>query len=236
MKPIDFEREPKVCAWKELVTESGCTIRDLKPLNLFHKKNSELLFAVLKADVVDPLGNKLPDILFVRGHACIIIPLIKNGDTGKEAFLMIRQRRIGNGMLNLEFPAGMLDRNIDNPVETAVKELFEETGLKVSAKNIFPLAGGPLYSSAGASDEGIYYFGCLITVPGRCFADFEGRAIHGVTEDEHLIVTLRTRKQAEKETASLQARLGFYLFDKVLKSRKQHEKTSRKRNNPKKPF
>jgi ADP-sugar diphosphatase len=234
MKILTFEQEPKVIAWKGLVTKAGCTVRGLKPLKLIHKKNSELLFALLKADVIDPAGNTLPNILFVRGHACIIVPLLINRETGKEAFLMIRQRRIGNGLLNLEFPAGMLDRNIHDPIRTAAKELYEETGLKVSTKNIFPLCDGPLFSSAGASDEGIYYFGCTVTVPGRRFAGFEGRAISGVTEDEHIVVTLRSRKQAELETRSLQARLGFYLFDEFRKNR-NHENSVRKRKHPAKP-
>jgi len=51
---------------------------------------------------------------------------------------------------------------------------------------------------------------------------------------EHIVVTLRSRKQAEEETTSLQVRLGFYLFENFQKKQKSHEiifpekKTSRK--------
>ena len=235
MKSFAYENEPKVRAWKDSVVKAGCIIHSLTPLTIIHKKNNELLFALLRADVSDRDGNKLPDILFVRGHACIVVPQLTNKNTGRKAFLMIKQRRIGNGLLNLEFPAGMLDRNINSPSEVARKELYEETGLSVAPANLYPLCDGPLYSSPGASDEGIYYFGCSIELTGKDFAAFEGRSISGVSEDENIVVTLRSRKQAEKETASVQVRLGFYLFEEFQKNQKKHENNFRKREYSKKP-
>jgi 8-oxo-dGTP pyrophosphatase MutT (NUDIX family) len=235
MNTIPYEQEPKVQAWKDSVVKAGCTIRSLTPLSLSYKKNNELLFALLRADITDPMGNKLPDIIFVRGHACIIVPRLINKNTGRKAFLMIRQRRIGSGALNLEFPAGMLDRNINSPSEVALKELYEETGLSIGEADLHPLCDGPLYSSPGASDEGIYYFGCNVELPGKDFAALEGRAISGVSEDERIVVTLKSRKQAEKETASLQARLGFYLFEQFQKKQKSHENIFRTRKHQEKP-
>ena len=43
--------------------------------------------------------------------------------------LLVRQYRIGAGMAMWEIPAGMLEENED-PVESAVRELQEETGYK----------------------------------------------------------------------------------------------------------
>ena len=229
MIKFSYENEPKVRDWKDSVIKAGCMIRSLTPLNLSYKKNNELLFALLRADVSDPKGNKLPDILFVRGHACIVVPQLINKNTGKKAFLMIRQRRIGNGALNLEFPAGMLDRNTKSPSAVALRELYEETGFSIASTDLHPLCPGPLYSSPGASDEGIYYFGCCVELTGKEFAAFEGREISGVSENEHIAVTLRSRKQAEKETVSLQVRLGFYLFENFRKRQKTNEIILRKR-------
>jgi 8-oxo-dGTP pyrophosphatase MutT (NUDIX family) len=235
MNNFSYENEPKVRAWKDSVVKAGCMVRSLTPLNLSYKKNNELLFALVKADVSDPNGNKLPDILFVRGHACIVVPRLINKNTGRKAFLMIRQRRIGNGAYNLEFPAGMLDMNINSPSEVARMELYEETGLSIAPADLHPLCDGPLYSSPGASDEGIYYFGCSLELAGKDCDAFEGRTIHGVSEDEHIVVTLRSRKQAEEETTSLQVRLGFYLFENFQKKQKSHEIIFRKRKHQEKP-
>jgi hypothetical protein len=96
-------------------------------------------------------------------------------------------------------------------------ELLEETGILLSEKELFPLSGSLLYSSPGASDEGIYYFGCRITLSNEEFQSLEGQ-IHGNPyENERIILTLKTREEAEAELTSLQARLGLYLFEDYCK-------------------
>jgi 8-oxo-dGTP pyrophosphatase MutT (NUDIX family) len=130
---------------------------------------------------------------------------------------MIRQRRIGNGEVNLEFPAGMLDRNVDSARDVAVRELHEETGLVVSANDLRELHDGPLYSSPGASDEGIYYFGCIATLSEQDFRALDGRTAGSGSENERISVTLCDLETAETESKSLQARLGLHLFAEYLK-------------------
>ncbi len=163
----DFRNEPKVRLWENRVRDAGCTIAGLKPLSLLNKKNGELLFALCEADVTDPSGRTLPGYVFIRGHAAIVVPLLINEETGERKFLMIRQRRIGNGALNLEFPAGMLDREVDAAQSVAARELREETGLALAPDILVPLHHGPLYSSPGADDEGIYFFGCVVFLSGK---------------------------------------------------------------------
>jgi len=215
----DFFNEPKIVAWKKRLTDSGCTIHEIKPLTIYFRPDGELLFALLKADVVDPEGRKIPPVIFVRGHACIIVPLIKNSSTGEKKFLMVEQRRIATGAVTLEFPAGMLDRNIKKPAKTALKELQEETGLSIAPEALVKLVDKPLYSSPGACDEGIYYYGCIVELENDAFHSFEGRIMGEASENEHIRVTLKTKQEAENELTSLQARLGIYLFEEYcLKS------------------
>jgi 8-oxo-dGTP pyrophosphatase MutT (NUDIX family) len=217
MDTIDFRDEPKVMVWKKTLDNAGCIVGTLKPLALLNKPGGELLFALCDASVTDPQGNALPRYIFIRGHACIVITLVKNSSSGEERFLMIRQRRIGNGEVNLEFPAGMLDRQVDAVRDVAVRELREETGLVVSRDDIRELHSGPLYSSPGASDEGIYYFGCTVSLSDTDFKALDGRVAGSSSDGERITVTLCTRESAESETTSLQARLGMYLFSEYLK-------------------
>ena len=202
----------KIRKWKEKARQAGCSIHSASPLSTISKRNGEHLFSLLETDVRSPEGNRLPHIVFVRGNATVVVPLLKNSDTGEERFLMVRQRRIGNGALNLEFPAGMLDHENDNPAEIAAKELFEETGLDVAHTTLQPLSESPLYSSSGASDEAIFYFGCAVTVSNEEFQSFENRFCGNADENEHISVTLIANKAVLKETISLQAQLGYYLF------------------------
>jgi 8-oxo-dGTP pyrophosphatase MutT (NUDIX family) len=211
---VPFTIEPKISAWMDLVRNAGCTIRKTKPLSLMHKKNGELLFALLDADIRSPEGHRLPNIVFIRGDACLIVPLVRNRDTGEERFLMVRQRRAGSGQLSLEFPAGMLDNDINDPSGVAARELAEETGMKVPACDLFPLCDRKLFSSVGASDEGIYYYGCVKELDATEWCSLAaGKKTGDSEEGEHISVTLMTRKEAEIEAASLQVHLGFYLFE-----------------------
>jgi ADP-sugar diphosphatase len=215
----DFLNEPKIAAWKKRLTENGCTIHEIKPLTVYFHPDGRLLFALLKAEVTDPDGRKIPPVIFIRGHACIIVPLIKNSSSGEQKFLMVEQRRIATGAITLEFPAGMLDRTIDNPADIALKELYEETGLSIAPEALVPLVDKLLYSSPGACDEGIYFYGCIIELDTDAFHSFEGRIMGQISENEHIRVTLKTKREAENELTSLQARLAVFLFDRYCRSR-----------------
>jgi 8-oxo-dGTP pyrophosphatase MutT (NUDIX family) len=217
MNTADFRKEPKVIKWEESLRGSGCAVKKVTPLSLLYKSTGELLFALFDADASDPGNRALPRYIFIRGNACIVVPLVKNSATGEERYCMIRQRRIGNGAVNLEFPAGMLDRDVDAARNVAVKELREETGLIVSPDDLRELHKGILYSSPGASDEGIYYFGCIVSLPDDEFKALDGRVTGNETDGETITVSLCTRETAENETVSLQARLGMYLFGDHLK-------------------
>jgi len=213
-----LENEPKISAWMKLVRSAGCTIRKIKPLSLTYRKNGELLFALLDADVLSPEGQSLPNIVFIRGDACVIVTLVRNRDTSEERFLMVCQRRAGNGSMSLEFPAGMLDTDVDDPLGVAARELAEETGLPVIVADLFPLCDKKLFSSVGASDEGIYYFGCVRELDDAAWRALAGSPSTGnPDENERISVALVSRKEAEKQATSLQVRLGMYLFDSYRK-------------------
>lgn len=209
--------EKKISDWAHTVSAEGCCVESIRTLNEIRKKDGSLLFALIDTDVISPEGTKLPGIVFVRGHACVIVPLVENAATGERLFLMVRQRRIGSGKNSLEFPAGMLDEHSDNPAGIALKELHEETGLLLSGEDIFSLCDRILYSSVGGSDEGIYYFGCIVRVSDHFFKSLHKSTGGNKSENEHICVELVTREDAESETSCTQVPLGFYLFDKYIK-------------------
>jgi 8-oxo-dGTP pyrophosphatase MutT (NUDIX family) len=210
--PEDWQLAPKFRAWKESIDSSGCTLHVVKPLALTYKRNNELLFAFLETDITTPEETKLVSYCFIRGSACIIVPLLRNRQTGVERFLMVRQRRIGHGRITLEFPAGMLDHDINDPRGVAIRELFEETGLSIEPAQLFELFHRPLSSSAGASDEMLYYFGCTLDIDDADFCRFDGRQIDDSSENEHIHVALKTAQEAQEAASSIQVLLGLHLF------------------------
>jgi len=211
MPPL--EKEPKINSWISMAKEAGCTIGRIEPISILRKKNGELLFALLNAEVGSPEGRRLPEYIFIRGDACLIVAQLRNSKTGEKHYLMIRQYRIGNGSLSLEFPAGMLDDLVDDPLGVAVREFEEETGIKISPSELFPLHDRKLFSSAGASDEGIFYFGCRKEVDDSTWRSLAGKIRGNAAEGEYISVVLISKDDALKEATSLQVFLGFYLFE-----------------------
>lgn len=216
--PEKLTQEPKFISWKNNIIDSGCTIQNIEPLSLHENNRGELLFALLKATVATPENTMLPPIIFIRGDACMVVPLIKNCDTGEEKFLMIKQRRIGSGKVMLEFPAGMIDRALDKPSMIALKELEEETSLRIKPEQLRSLHPHPLYSSVGGCDERIYYYGCRVTCNAEQFQSFEGTKREQKDEDEHIHVTLRSKSEALTQIESLQVLLGLFLFEEQMGS------------------
>jgi 8-oxo-dGTP pyrophosphatase MutT (NUDIX family) len=207
-------QSPKVRKWLSRLRDHDCAVTSLRELQTLRKRDGSVLFTLLEAAASAPDGRTLPPYIFVRGDACLIVPLVIDQSSGARAFCMVRQRRVAHGALALEFPAGMLDEKIDSPREVAVSELYEETGLRIAAADLRPLSREPLFSSPGASDEAIHYFGCVIPVSGDAFARLEGRIGGSESEDEHTEATLKTPEEAWRETSSLQGRLGLCLFEK----------------------
>jgi 8-oxo-dGTP pyrophosphatase MutT (NUDIX family) len=207
----DWRQAPKVKAWEQGLRDAGCSLQSVDPLHLLRKPGGELLFALLQAAGKDPEGFPLLPYALLRGPACVVVPVCWNPATGEERFLIVRQRRIAHGALSLEFPAGMLDQG-DDPAETALRELQEETGLQVPRTALIPLWGKALYSSPGLCDESIYFFSVAAEVEPDTWRALEGGNAGHAAEGEHIFTTLKTFAEAAPELSSVQTLLAFFLY------------------------
>ena len=213
-----WRHAPKVKAWEQSLRDAGCSLESLKPLNILNKphgNNDKLLFALVEAKGSDAEGNPLLPYALLRGPACVVIPVCRHLGTGERRFLMIRQRRIGHGHLSLEFPAGMLDGDLHNPMETAVRELEEETGLRIEASALKPLWNRSLYSSPGLSDESIYFYTVAIDLDAETWNALEGGESGHAHEGEYITTTLKTFAEASMELTSTQPLMGFLLYHQM---------------------
>jgi 8-oxo-dGTP pyrophosphatase MutT (NUDIX family) len=211
-EPESLLRSPKYRVWKKAVEQSGCRIRGVELLKELNRKDGSLLFGLLSAKVEDPEGRPLPGYVMLRGHAVLIVTVVVNKGTGERKFLMLRQRRVAHGRDTLEFPAGMLDGEVDDPAGVALREVREETGLEAKREDLVPLADRPLYSSPGLDDEGIHYFACTLTLDAEKFASLQGGKAGVEEEHEYIQLSLWDYPEALRDIDSLQVRLAFYLY------------------------
>lgn len=206
--------EPKVADWIRNLEEAGCKVGEIKTLSSQVRSNGELLFAYLHADVTAPEGYKILPIIFLRGHAVLVVVQVVCREDQEKCFLMVEQRRIATGRINLEFPAGMLDRDVENPGFVAVKELFEETGIEIDQKELVPLSDRLLYSTPGACDEGIWFYGAQVELTREEMDALHGRIRVNESENERIRVVLKREEEFLQESESLQAYLALHLFNK----------------------
>ncbi|MBQ7885868.1 MAG: NUDIX hydrolase [Clostridia bacterium] len=80
---------------------------------------------VEKWQVTCPNGHAAPREIVVHKGAAAVVPVYEDGTT-----LLVRQHRVSVDRVTLEIPAGKLDSAQEDPLECAVRELREETGLR----------------------------------------------------------------------------------------------------------
>ena len=84
-----------------------------------------MILHVEKWQVTCPNGHAAPREIVVHKGAAAVVPVYDDGTT-----LLVRQHRVSVDRVTLEIPAGKLDSADEDPLECAIRELREETGLK----------------------------------------------------------------------------------------------------------
>ncbi len=125
-----------------------------------------------------------------------------------DQFVLIRQFRPPAGRLMLEFPAGLIDPG-ETPEETAVRELYEETGFEGRVLS----ATRPGFSSPGLTGEAITMV--VMEIDGDAC---RGREVEPHPEDSESIEVFRVDRArlaafvAEQEAAGVGIDTKLYSF------------------------
>ena len=83
-----------------------------------------------------PDGTIIPDYYIIENRGWVgIVPVTEDGH-----FVLNRQYKHGIGLEVIEFPAGGIDEHENDPLETAHRELMEETGYSIEPGQIELLA------------------------------------------------------------------------------------------------
>lgn len=98
------------------------------------------------------------------GNAVIIMPVTENGEV-----IFEKQLREAVGKINVELPAGMIDKG-ESPEDAAIRELEEETGFKAGKLDLLK----EVYTSSGYTSEKIYiYLATELTIGKKNLDDTE---------------------------------------------------------------
>jgi ADP-ribose pyrophosphatase len=93
---------------------------------IINKEDTEYkvrIFEILKRNMTMPEKKKSGDFYIIKAPTWInVIPITKNGN-----IILVEQYRHGIHDVSLEIPGGVVDQG-EEPIETAKRELLEETG------------------------------------------------------------------------------------------------------------
>lgn len=187
------------------------------------KVTSEQVFSgkflkVFRDEVRLPDGNPAHREYLTHPGAAMIIPVL--GDN----VLMVRQYRYSVGQVFLEFPAGKIDRG-ETSLQTAQRELLEETGLKTDdirfVQRIHPVIG---YSNE--------YIDIYIS---RNHTRVQSQLDHGEFVEAVELPMSKVLKMAEQgELTDVKTLIGVLLLPKLLPEKQNSKKKTRRKTKARK--
>lgn len=173
--------------WKGRLERNGLQINRIDELYSRRNGEGEVLFSLLYTDATTPEGNKIPPICFLKGEVvCVLICFIE-AQTKEKYLLLVQQRRICDGSMTFEHPAGMLDSESD-AATVAAREVWEETGIAVETDQLVKLNEHPYFPSTGTSDEAMYLFYCEMELSKEKIDSYHNKSM-GLLSDHEFIHT-----------------------------------------------
>ncbi|RMG57723.1 MAG: NUDIX domain-containing protein [Bacteroidetes bacterium] len=207
-----LRQAPKFKKWVADLLEQGLKIHEIQEVFTRSKHDGDLLFAMLMLDATTPEGDKIPPVCFMKGQVVSIMVLLIDEATGERFLLLVKQRRICNGGLIYEQVAGMVDGD-DDPHEVAVREVEEETGLKVTPEQVISLNAEPYWVSTGTSEEAMFFYYCALTLDRASIEALDGNQMGVISEHERIHTEVVPYAKARHLITNANGILNMFLYE-----------------------
>ncbi|MCI4671195.1 MAG: NUDIX domain-containing protein [Bacteroidia bacterium] len=209
-----LQKSAKFKLWKRHLEENGLDIHGIEEVYSRIWRGDEVLFSLVMLDASAPEGKKIPPICFLKGEVSCVMVVLIDEDSGARYNLLVKQRRICHGGFVYEQVAGLVDEG-ETPHEVAVREVEEETGIKVSPEQVIQLNEEPYYPSTGTSDEAMYYFYCELTMSKEQILSFAGNETGVASEHEQIFTHVATLPEAFDLIKNPNGVLNMVLYQKA---------------------
>lgn len=207
-----LESAHKVQLWLGNLRRNGVKVHHLEPLFTKFKTDGDLLFGLVNLDATVPEGHQMLPLCFLKGEVVSVLICLIDRDTREKFLLLVRQRRICNGAMIYEQPAGMVDGS-DRPLDVAVREVKEETGLEITAEVVHLLNEEPLFPSSGTSDEAMYLYYVELERSREEIFGYDNQATGSGSENEHIQTCVVPLAEAKRLVTNACGLLNIYLYE-----------------------
>ena len=171
--------------WKNRLESNGLDIHRVDELYTRRNGHGEVLFSLLFTDATTPEGNKIPPLCFLKGEVVSVLVCFIDKQTRKKYLLLVQQRRICDGSMTFEHPAGMLDSEQD-AAAVAAREVFEETSIAVEKSQLVQVNKQPFFPSTGTSDEAMYMYYCELELSQEEIQSYHNKTQGIISEHEYI--------------------------------------------------
>lgn len=211
----NLARAPKYTRWLRLLKENGLDIHDVDEVYTKFRASDDLLFALVNLDATTPEGHKIPPICFIKGEIVSVLVCLIDEATGEKYNLLVKQRRICTGGNIYEQVAGMVDKD-DDPLEVAVKEVAEETGVTVTADQVHLLNTEILYATTGTSDEAMHFYYCELTMSHEKIMSYHAQHTGEAGEHEFIVTHVVPLQEAKRLITNCNGLLNIFLYEQAV--------------------
>jgi ADP-sugar diphosphatase len=207
-----LEDSLKYRTWATDLKTHGVQLKALEELSTIRKRNGEILFSLVKIDAQAPEGNPILPIVMLRGNFVSVLTCLIDRETREEFMLLVCQRRVANGALFYEHPAGMCDSQTD-PYAVALIEVSEETGMTITRDVLHLHNEDRLYSSPGLLDEAGYFFSCELELDRAEIDSYHMKRGGHYGEGEFIHTYIATPAEAKRLIKNVSGLLATYLYE-----------------------
>ena len=197
--------------WEKNLLKNGMTIHQIEEVYAKYRPNGEVLFALVNVDATTPEGNKLLPICFLKGEVVSVLVCLIDRATRAKSLLLVKQRRVCTGDYIYEQPAGMVDAD-DRPLDVAVREVEEETGLRVSPDRVTLLNAEPYFPSTGTSDEAVYFYYTELELSRAEIGRLDAQTTGAAGEHEFIQTCVVPLEEAKTRITNVCGLLNIYLY------------------------
>lgn len=201
----------KYQAWRAALAHNQAQVHQLQELHTVRKPGGQVLFSLLHIQATAAEGVGIPGVVLLRGHFVSVLTVLIDSASGQRWLLLVRQPRVATGGWFYEHPAGMCDSDTD-PLQVALKEVAEETGLHLAAHQLHRLNDHPLYSSPGLLDEAGYFYYCELEMSADQIAALHDKQTGAADEHEQIRLAVVSIDEAAALTRNVNALLHIFMY------------------------
>ena len=198
--------------WASRLASNKIDLKSVEELKTIQKRNGGKSFQYDCIDATSPENTPLLPIAVLRGDFVSILTCLIDRETKERFLLLVKQRRVANGALFYEMPAGMTDSNTD-PFDVAIHEMVEETSVVITRDQLTLLNDELLYSSPGLIDEAGWFFSVELEMSGAEIKALHDRATGAEGENEFIRTHIATFAEAKKLIKNTNGLVNIFLYE-----------------------